>query len=231
MILPTRNVAVALSADSLLHQWARQSAAPAGAAVVAHTEIAARCRGGIEWRSPDAIAVSVLARPVTLSVASAEVSWLAASLAAAKALDDCVGGHRSCLWPDSVLDEEDEEIDIAATASCTLGPGRVDYAVLTIRVGPVDRVDNRTALTQVLLQHLRTCALDLDEPSEVVDSYKARCATLGRLVELRLLPHGMSRGRAEDVHETGQLVISSPTGLRDQIAVATVGSVTLLPDT
>ncbi len=198
--------------------------------MVADTEIAARCRGGIEWRSPDAIAVSVLARPSALAVASAEVSWLGASLAAVRALDEGLGGQRSCLWPDSVLDAEDDEIDVAATASCTLGPGRVEYAVLTIRVGPIDRRDKRAALTDALLQHLRVCAFDLDEPSVVVDSYKARCATLGRLVELRLLPHGTSRGLAEDVHETGRLVVCSPTGLREEFAVATVGSVTLLHD-
>lgn len=230
MTVPTRTVAVALSADALLHQWARQSAAPAGAAVVAHNEIAARRRGGIEWRSPDAIAVSVLARPETLVATSAEVSWLAASLAAARALDGCLGGRRSCLWPDAVLREADDAIDVAVTASCALGPGRVEYAALTIRVAPVDRAGRRAMLTQALLGHLRTCASGLDEPSSVVDSYKARCATLGSAVEVRLLPDGTRRGRAEDVDDTGRLVLSSSTGLREPITVAALSSVALLPD-
>ncbi|MXV86849.1 MAG: hypothetical protein F4117_08520 [Acidimicrobiales bacterium] len=38
-------------------------------------------------------------------------------------------------------------------------------------------------------------------------------------------------GLAEDVDETGRLVLSSPTGLREQVDVATVSSVTLLPAT
>lgn len=231
MTSPTRTVAVALSADALLHQWARQSAAPAGAAVVAHSEIAARRRGGIEWRSSHAIAVSVLGRPVTLVATSAEVSWLAASLAAARALDECLGGRRLCLWPDAVVDEADDAIDVAVTASCILGPGRVEYAALTIRVAPVDLADRRDLLTQALLEHLRSCASSLDEPSLVIDAYKARCATLGRAVELRLLPHGRRRGLAEDIAESGQLVLSSPTGLREQVAVAAINSVELLPDT
>ncbi len=65
----------------------------------------------------------------------------------------------------------------------------------------------------------------------MIDAYKARCATLGRAVELRLLPHGTRRGLAEDIAESGQLVLSSPTGLREQVAVAAINSVELLPDT
>ena len=68
---------MALSVEALLHQWARQSAAPAGAAVVAETEIAARRRGGIEWRTDDAVAVGVLARPEALDPGSGDVAWLA----------------------------------------------------------------------------------------------------------------------------------------------------------
>lgn len=231
MTQPTRTVAVALSADALLHQWARQSAAPAGAAVVAHTEIAARRRGGIEWRTPNAIAVSVLARPLTLAATAAEVSWLAAGLAAAQTLSECLGGRRLCLWPDAVLDEANDVLDVAVTASSTLVPGRVDHVALTVRMGPVDQPDKRAALTLALLRHLRTWASDLDQPSLVVDSYRARCATLDRAVELCLLPSGIIRGLAEDVDGSGRLVLSSPTGLREQVDVATVSSVTLLPAT
>lgn len=227
----TRTVAVALSADALLHQWARQSAAPAGAAVVAHTEIAARRRGGTEWRTPDAIAVSVLARPLALAASAAEVSWLAAGLAAAQTLSECLGGQPQCLWPDAVLDDANDTIDVAVTAESTLAPGRVEYAALTVRMGPVDQPDRRAALGLALVRHLRTWASGLDQPSGVVDAYRARCATLDRAVELSLLPSGIIRGLAEDVDETGRLVLSSPTGLREQVDVATISSVTLLPAT
>lgn len=227
---PTRAVAVALSVEALLHQWARQSAAPAGAAVVADAEIAARRRGGIEWRAPDAVAVSVLARPEALAATSAEVAWTAAGLAAARALDACREGHHRCLWPDRVQGEPDDDLEVAVTASCTLGPGRVELAVLTVRAGPVGSPEDRSLVTDSLLHHLRDLAAGLDEPSSVVDSYKSRCATLGQAVELRLLPHGTMRGRAADVDETGRLVLESPTGLRERIAVAAINNVSLLEE-
>ena len=230
MTLMTRAVAVALSAEALLQQWARQDAAPSGAAVVADAEIAARRRGGVEWRSPHAVAVSVLARPASLAAPSADVSWAAASLAAAEALDDCLGGRRSCLWPDLVLGEPPDDVDVAITAACALGPGRVEQAVLTVRVGSVDALPQRAEFTEALLRRLRTHASSLDHASAVVDAYRARCVTLGQAVELRLLPHRTIRGQVTDIDETGQLVLCSPTGLQEHIAVAAVSTVTLLPD-
>lgn len=230
MTPPTRAVAVALSAEALLQQWARQDDAPSGAAVVADAEIAARCRGGVEWRSPHAVAVSVLARPTALAAASADVCWAAASLAAAEALDGCLGGRRSCLWPDLVLGEPPDDVDVAVTAACALGPGRVEQAVLTVRIGSIDALPQRAEFTEALLARLRTHARGLSSPSAVVDAYRARCATLGQPVELRLLPHGAIRGQVTDIHETGQLVLSSPTGLQERIAVAAVNTVTLLPE-
>lgn len=229
MTPPTRNVAVAVSAEALLQQWARQSGAPHGAAVVADIEIAARRRGGVEWRAPHAVAVSVLARPATLAPASADVSWTAASLAAAQALDECQGGQQYCLWPDLMLDEADDDVEVAIAASCALAPGRIEFAVLTVRVGGVESPDQRAMFTDALLRHLRSHASGLDHPALMVDAYKTRCATLGQLVELRLLPHGTMRGSAEDIDEYGRLVLCSPTGLREEIAVAALDSVTLLP--
>ena len=220
---------MALSVEALLHQWARQSAAPAGAAVVADAEIAARRRGGIEWRTPDAVAVSVLARPEALDPSAVDVGWAASSLAAARALDACTGGERSCLWPDSICGPDDDP-EVAVSAACTLGPGRVELAVLTLRVAPVASPGERTLLTDALLEHLREAALSLDDTCGVLDAYRERCSTLGRAVELRLLPHGSMRGLAEDVDGTGRLVLASPTGLRERIAVASLNEVRLLAD-
>ena len=220
---------MALSVEALLHQWARQSAAPAGAAVVADTEIAARCRGGIEWRTPDAVAVSVLARPEVLDPSSSDVGWAAAGLAAARALDACRAGRRTCLWPDSIRGPDDDP-DVAINSACTLGPGRVELAALTVRVGPVELPDERTHLTDALLEHLREAASALDDPSSVLDAYRIRCSTLGRAVELRMLPHGSMRGLATDIDDAGRLVLTSPTGLRERIPVAELNNVTLLPE-
>ncbi len=221
---------MALSVEALLHQWARQSAAPAGAAVVADTEIAARRRGGIEWRTPDAVAVSVLARPEALDPSAVDVGWAAASLAAARALDACRDGPRSCRWPDLVVCEAGDDLEVAVSFACTLGPGRVESAALTGRVGPVVPPQERSRLCDALLMHLRDLASGLDDPSSILDSYRDRCSTLGRAVELRLLPHGSVRGLATDIDDAGRLVLASPTGLQERIPVASLNELRLLPD-
>lgn len=231
---PTRTVPVALSAEALLHQWARQSAAPAGAAVVADSEIAARKRGGVEWRTPQAVAVSVLARPESLDPDAVDAGWAAVSLAAAQALDDCEedaerAAKRVCLWPDEVQREPPDGRETAPGFVCTLGPGRVESAALTVRVGPLASAVERRRVTAALLRHLREQAEGLNEPGPLIDAYRERCATLGRSVELRMLPHGTMRGLAEDVDDKGRLVLKSPTGLTERIMVASLNEVRLLP--
>lgn len=227
---PTRRAAVALSVEALLQQWARQSAAPAGAAVVADTEIAARGRGGVEWRTSNAVAVSVLARPGDLDPGAADVSWAAASLAAAQALENCRDGRRFCLWPDLIEGEPSDDLEAAVGAACTLGPGTVEFAVLTVRAGPVTVPEERSRMTDALLMHLRSLAAGIDDPASILDEYRRRCATLGQAVEVALLPHGTMRGLAEDIDDAGRLVLESPTGLREQVAVGALNKVTLLQE-
>lgn len=229
MTAPTRAAAVALSAEALLHQWARQSEAPEAAAVVVDVEIAARTRGGVEWRTPDAVAVSVLSRPARLDPSCADVGWLAAGLAAVQALDACRGGRRSCMWPDLTVGPEDEPA-VAISSACALGPGRVEFATLTVRTGPATSPIERTRLTDSLLEHLREAATSLHDPPPLLDAYRARCSTLGRAVELSRLPHGTMRGLAEDIDHAGRLVLASPTGLREPISVSSLNSLTLLAD-
>ena len=127
---------VAVSVDALMHQWARQDSAPAGSALVAKAEISARLRGGALWRTSGALAAAVLARPVELEPSGMDLAWLAASLGAARALDIVAGGEHRCEWPDAVPVGSGAEV--AVSAICTLGPGRVDYAILIVRLGPAD---------------------------------------------------------------------------------------------
>lgn len=130
-----RRVPVAVSVDALMHQWARQESAPAGSALVAEAEISARLRGGALWRTSGALAAAVLARPAELDPSGMDLAWLAASLGAARTLDIAAGGEHRCEWPDSVLVGPGTEV--AVSAICVLGPGRVDYAILIVRLGPV----------------------------------------------------------------------------------------------
>jgi len=85
-------------------------------------------------------------------------------------------------------------------------------------------------MTDALLASLRNLASELDNPASILDAYRDRCSTLGRAVELRLLPHGSMRGQATDIDDSGRLVLASPTGLRERISVAALNQVTLLPE-
>ncbi|MYB29261.1 MAG: hypothetical protein F4X38_08985, partial [Acidimicrobiaceae bacterium] len=125
--------------------------------------------------------------------------------------------------------EPDDDLEVAVNSVCTLGPGRVELAALTVRVGPLAGPRERTRVTDGLLLHLREAATELDHPASILHAYRDRCSTLGRAVELRMLPHGSMRGVAADIDDAGQLVLASPTGLRERIAVASVNAVRLLP--
>ena len=229
-------VAVALSAEARLHQLARQEAAPAGAAVVADTEISARLRGGVEWDRDDAVAVAVLARPEGLEFRHADLAWPAAGLAAAAALGEFSGDGYLCDWPDRLRragDAGDPESgapapSVATTASTHLGPGRVDYAVLVIRVAPVGALGSRDGLIEALVRHARACAGLLDDPAELLRRYRACCATLGHRVAVSLAPTGATRGVATDIGAGGGLVVRSATGLAETVSVTALRELTLL---
>ena len=225
-------VAVALSAEARLHQLARKEAAPAGLAVVVDTEISARLRGGLEWDREDAVAVAVLARPEGLDFRHADLAWPAAGLAAAAALSEFTGDGYLCDWPDSARPATAEATAappvVAATASSHLGPGRVDYAVLVLRVAPVAALGSRDALIEPLVRHARACADLLDDPTELLRRYRSCCATLGHRVALSLAPTGMTRGVAADIDAGGGLVVRSATGLAETVAVTALRSLSLL---
>ena len=268
-----RRVPVAVSVDALMHQWARQESAPAGSALVAEAEISARLRGGALWRTSGALAAAVLARPAELDPSGMDLAWLAASLGAARALDTAAGGEHRCEWPDAVLVGPGTEV--AVSAICVLGPGRVDYAILIVRLGPVgafapsvdeagladsddsprhgafappvDEAGPAEGLADsngprlhgafvppvdeaMLVGELRDAARLLDEPDELVDAYRGRCATVGCTAAVALLPHGAVRGTVRGIGADGRLEVESPTGLVERIAVSSFSSLRRLED-
>lgn len=245
-----RRVAVAVSAEALMHQWARQESAPAGSALVVGAEISARLRGGVIWRNPEPLAAAVLARPAGLDPSRADLAWLAASLGAARALDAGGRGHElgadgaygpdtargldaaswrehCCEWPDTVLVPGGAEV--VMNAVCALGPGRVDYAILTVRLGPAAAFDPPVSADE-LVGELRTAARLLDEPDELVTAYRRRCATVGCTAAVALLPHGAARGTVRGIGSDGRLEIESPTGMVERIAVSSFSSLRKLDD-
>lgn len=222
-----RRARVAVSVDALMQQWARQEAAPAGAAVIASTEIAGRVRGGLEWRHADAVSVGVLARPRALDPSEVELGWLVAGLGTAAALDRSTGEPHVCTWPDRVEPAAAGAPDghrAAVSSHGQLGPGRVDHIVLVARVaGPVGE-----AVGDALVAGLRASARLLDEPASLVEQYRERCSTLGRRVSMTLLPRGSTRGLARDVARSGALLVESPTGLVEPIRIAALDRLDVL---
>lgn len=264
-----RRVPVAVSVDALMHQWARQESAPAESALVAEAEISARLRGGALWRTSEALAAAVLARPAELEPSGADLAWLAASLGAARALDIAAGGEHRCEWPDGVLVGSGAEVAVSAVS--VLGPGRVDYAILIVRLGPISAfvppvdeagladsddsprhgafvapVDEAGLADSneprrhgafgppvdeaMLVGELRAAVRLLDEPDELVDAYRGRCATVGCTAAVALLPHGAVRGTVRGIGADGRLEVESPTGLVERIAVSSFSSLRRLED-
>lgn len=222
-----RRVPVAVSAEALMHQWARQESAPAYSALVVDTEISARLRGGVIWRNPDPLAAAVLARPAGLDPSGTDLAWLAASLGAARALDGGGGREHCCEWPDMVLAPGGAEVVVNAV--CALGPGRVDYAILTARLGPAAAFDPPVD-ADGMVGELWAAARLLDEPDELVAAYRRRCSTVGCTAAVALLPHGAARGTVRGIGADGRLEIESPTGMVERIAVSSFSSLRKLDD-
>lgn len=219
---------VALSVDALAQQAARRDGAPAGSVIAVDREVAGRIRGGVEWTAEDAVAVASIARPVALDPATADVAWLAAGLATADAVAAGTDAAVDCWWPDAVVLPDVLDVQVATGAITLLGPGRVDVAILIARIGGVAQVaGGRDAMVAALSSSLAAATGWLDAPEDLVERYRARCATLGRDVRARLLPAGVLHGRAIDIGSTGALVIETPTGLLEPTTVASTWTVTL----
>ena len=236
---PVRVAEVAVSAPALAHQWARQGSAPHGAAMAAHREIAGRGRGGVAWAEPSAVAVSIVVRPDWLASFEAEVGWLAAGLAAADAIEELgVGGRGRARveprlwWPDQICwpadgERSDAMVTVSLLAESILEPGRVAYAVLTVRFSSSrlgDRSEREQA-AEVLVAALRRWGDRLDRPGEVASAYRSRCSTIGRVVAVGLSPHGSTRGTVADITGEGALVLRSSTGLTETFPVAATRTV------
>lgn len=229
MTVETRHADVAVSIEALLHQWARSERAPAGSGFVVKAEIAARRRGGVEWPTTNSLAVGVVVRPTDLDPRSEDLVWLAANLAAVRALDRLTGAQHSSIWPDEILLPRNEGgLTVATTAATQLGPGRVEYGLMTVRIADPSALGADDEIAAAVIDELRGAAPLLDDPAALITIYRDRCATIGSQVKAKLLPSGTSQGTAETVTDVGALVIVTSTGLRETLAIASTRSVTRL---
>lgn len=232
---PFRQFPVAVSADAMALAWANKEEAPNGAAVVVDHEIGARGLHGRLWETPaaDSLAVAVVLRPA-LSVEDADVTWLVAGLAAAKAAEAILGHEVSTWWPDVVARVGDTDADrlAAVRAEIQLGPGRVKSVVVTVRfdlvrlgVGAAGRSDALDKFLAVIDE----ASSELAEGSAgIAAAYEKRCAILGKRVRINLLPKGETRGLARAVTRGARLEVESPSSMVEKIGVDQVRDLTVM---
>ena len=232
---PYRHFPVAVSADAMALVWANKEDAPGGAAVVVDHEIGARLLHGRVWETPapDSLAAAVVLRPA-LSVEEADVSWLVAGLAAAKASEAVTGTEVNTWWPDTVVPAGSTATDrlAAVRAEIQLGPGRVKSVVVAVRFDLVRLGVGRDGREEVLDKFLAA----IDEVSSnlaegaagVASAYEKRCAVVGRRVRISLLPKGETRGTARAVTRGARLEVESPSSMVEKIGVDQVRDLTVL---
>ncbi len=226
---PVQVFPLAVTTESLAMGWARQQQAPEGAIVVADAELSARARRGPPWVSVPgkSLAFSVVLRP-ELPPEGEGLLWLLAALGAAEGIEAVADINVPVKWPDDLL-VDDRRLGMVRS-DAHLGPGRIESAVVTVRVNvglteddfPAEHRETATSLAlegvdrprpEVLasiLARLEAC-YGMSVP-ELLDAYRSRCSTLGRQVRAQLMPVGEAAGRAADVDERGALVVEGPGG-------------------
>jgi biotin-(acetyl-CoA carboxylase) ligase len=208
-----RDAVVALSVDALAGAWARQEGAPSGAVQTAEQEIAARLRGGVEWRVSPATAVAMVVRP-SLPAERGDLVWIAGTLAAARAVAELRGEAATPWWPDRVAVDGRVLDDVAVGAHVHLGPGIVDHALLVVRVG-------RASAEEAVIDAMTAVLPLLDEPEALLAELRA-VEGWRRQALVRLASRSESRGEIAGVDDTGGLELRSPSGMVERFAVVEV---------
>ena len=220
----TRSTPVGISVEQLAIAWARREGAPAGSTIVVGHEVSGRMRLGIPWQPPPgtSLACATVLRPA-LPPEAEDALWVVALVAAARATGARPG------WPDLLFDADGRQIG-AVNLDVQLGPGRIDSAVVSLRVdvpGLPGSGDGRArapeAIVDAFVHHaLRAASLAEDTLSAILDEYAGCSSLIGQVVRARLLPKGDARGRATAIDTQGRLVLESPSGMLERLAPATV---------
>ena len=219
-----RSSPVGISVEQLAAAWARREGAEPGATVVLGQEISGRMRLGIPWqtRPIDALACGAVLRP-QLRPEAEDVLWVVALCAAAAATGAKPG------WPDLLFNDEGQQIG-AVNLEVQLGPGRIESAVVSLRVdlhalglpsGGVEQICEGI-VTAFVSHALRLGEMAEGKRADLLEEYAGVSAVIGRRVRARLLPKGETRGTAVAVDPLGLLVLESPTGMVERLGPRTV---------
>lgn len=201
-----------LSTEADALGWAR-AGAPPGAVVVADYQASPRGRAGLPWQvhQGEGLGFSLIVHP---GLPAAREGWL--YVVGTAALADAAGdGHDDVAveWPDTVVADGTRLAAVGVTTELT-PQGTVAWAVVNALVEGI-RPPRGPALAGVIESiedRLR------QDPDELLDGLRPRCATLGRRVRTRLIPMGPTgvviEGRAVDLLRDGALSIETDSGAR-----------------
>lgn len=214
--MEVRRLGVGVSLEQVVSAWIRAEQAPGGSLVVIDHEVAGRLRGGAPWRPPGGaahLAAAVVVRPPDLRVDAFDLLWVVALSSAADVL-----GLRTA-WPDRLVDAG-EGMDPVGGVGVSMLSGRAGYVTLRARLaGPEPELASRFAAA--VTGGVALLAEPTDR-AELERRHAARSAVIGRRVIARLAPRGEARGEAVGVDERGALLLRSPTGMVERVAVDTV---------
>ncbi len=203
-----------------------------GTLVATERQTAGRGRRGRNWHSPSGrnLYFSVLLRPA-LAPETTSLITLAAGLGAVKAIERLTGFRASLKWPNDLLWGQRKLAGILTELE--MRGSRPDFAVLGMGVNvniarsemPAELADtagslleatgrswNRLELLSALLEDIEKeyTELSLGGQAGLLEKYRRVCATVGSRVIVSEAG-GCWQGRAEDVDETGGLVIRRET--------------------
>ena len=226
-----RHYPVAVSVEQLALGWLRAEGAPSGSVVTVDHEIGGRQRLGIPWRVPAAQSFScAVVLRCGIRLEDEALLWIAALVAAARAIETIEVSAPGLGWPDSLIGHDGvTQGSVAIVAQ--LGPGIVQSAVVTLRVNTeLLSITQASAppIAKAFAKEL-TLAVTLLETTraELLSEYDARSVLIGERVRVRLLPKGDTRGSVGPVTVTGNLPLESPSGMIELLNPSTVLSVVL----
>jgi BirA family transcriptional regulator, biotin operon repressor / biotin---[acetyl-CoA-carboxylase] ligase len=217
---------------------AARAGAPAGSVLVAEEQTAGRGRLDRSWQSPTGagLTFSVLLRPA--AVAPGGRGWLPllTGVAVARTLASQTAVNARLKWPNDVqADSEEDARKLAGILAEQAGDAIVVGVGLNVSATreelPSDRasslllaggsnLDRQAILTAMLgeLEHWYLQWTGTARPGDAADSglraaYLGMCSTVGQQVRVELPGGGVLAGRADDVDDTGRLLVSAPDGL------------------
>jgi len=221
-----------MSVEALASAWARTEQAPNGSVVVIENEISGRLRGGWPWKMADgeALMMAIVIRPA-LNPLHEALLWLVASLATADAIADETGEAHWVIWPDTVARQDEDSARASVNVLVQLGPGRIEHAVLAVRMRLAGLEATKDQLLRSLHEHLLAKTLCVETDSKaMIERFNDRCSIMNQRVRVSLLPQGEARGRAIAVDADGFLVLESSTGMLERIAPASFRSLEIVTD-